>query len=51
MAKNNNKNNEEFEENNSPVVNVEWKPLDWVDQFQKFIVDLTGAIDDRNNRN
>jgi hypothetical protein len=43
------KNNDEnpIEETNSPVVNaVRQSTPTWTDQFQKFIVDLTGVIDD-----
>jgi len=49
--KNNEKQKEEKENNNSPVVNVNWNPPTWTDQFQKFIVDLTGVVDDRDNKN
>ncbi len=45
------KKNENTGENSSPIVNVEWQPPSWTDQFQKFIVDLQGAINDKHHKN
>ena len=47
----NTKKSDHNEETNSPIVNVDHKEPTWVDQFQKFIVDLTGVVDERSENN
>jgi hypothetical protein len=52
MSQNNDNNNDnkEPEETRSPVVNaVRQSTPTWVDQFHKFIVDLTGVVDDKKH--
>ena len=50
--KNNDNKNEKPEEARSPIVNAERQSTPtWTDQFQKFIVDLTGVVDDKDTRN
>ena len=51
MANDNNNKGGKPEETNSPIVNVDWQPPTWTDQFQKFIVDLTGVVNDRDDKN
>ena len=34
---NDNKKDDKVEETSSPIVNVEWEPPTWADQFTKFI--------------
>ena len=48
---NNDKKDKNPGETSSPVVNVEWQPPTWTDQFQKFIVDLGGALNERDRKN
>ena len=39
------------EDNKKPIVNVDWSPPTWTDQFMKFIADLSGNTnnDKKNN--
>jgi|TARA_Y100000310_G_scaffold345804_1_gene470192 hypothetical protein len=47
----NDKKKDSKENDSSPIVNVEWTPPTWTDQFQKFIIDLGGVINEKNDKN
>lgn len=42
---------DKIKETNSPLVNVEWQPSTYADQFHKFLVDLQGVVDKKDYRN
>lgn len=43
---------DKLKENNSPVVNTEYKqPVLWAEVFQKFIADLQGVVSNKDHQN
>tara|TARA_B100001765_G_C19413281_1_gene297681 strand:- start:165 stop:347 length:183 start_codon:yes stop_codon:yes gene_type:complete len=55
MSKDTNKDriveDDKIKEINSPVVNVEWQPSTYAEQFHKLLVDLQGVVDKKDYQN